>query len=51
MVRQWQDDVREKHHCTTLYKWWSDNDKMMLERTSLIVQNYTNDDQTMTRWC
>ena len=50
MGRQWQDDVRDKHHRTTLYKWWSDNDMMMLGRIT-IAQNQINDGDTMTRWC
>ena len=41
MVRQWQDDVREKTHCTTLYIWWSDNDKMMLGRNIIVEDCFT----------
>ena len=42
--------VEDKRHCTTLNKWWADNDKMMLGR-NIIEQHYINDGQTMTRWC
>ena len=31
--------VEEKRHCTTLNKWWSDNDMMMLGR-NIIVQHH-----------
>ena len=38
MVRQWQNDVREKHHCLTSNKWCSDspNDKIMLEKKIIL---------------
>ena len=36
METQWQDDVRDKHHWTILYKWWTDNDKMMFERIIIV---------------
>ena len=42
--------AKEKRHCSTLIKWWSDNTKMMLGR-NIIVQHYINDGQTMTWWC
>ena len=42
--------VEEKRHCTTLNKWWSDNDMMMLG-WNIIVQHHINDGQTMTWWC
>ena len=48
MGRQWQDDVREKNHWTTLYKWWSDNDLMMLG-INIIEQHYINNGQKLTR--
>ena len=42
--------IEEKRHCTTLNKWWADNDMMMLGR-NIIVQHHINDGQTMTWWC
>ena len=48
MVRQWQDDVREKHHCLKSNKQWRHNDKMMLG-INIIEQHYINDGQKLKR--
>ena len=37
LVRQWQDDVWENHHCLASNKWWSIDDKMF-ERIIIIGQ-------------
>ena len=41
MVKNWQGNIREKHHCLTLNKWCSNNDKIVFERI-IIVQHQIN---------
>ena len=36
MEAQWQDNVRDKHHWTTWYKWWSDNDMIIRKKIGLL---------------
>ena len=50
MVKQWQDDVWENHHCLASNKWWSIDDKMTFERI-IIIKHQIIDGQTMIKLC